>query len=917
MRGMALRRHLVILAALTILPLLLFATWIVLELHREGRAQAERSLTDTARALSLALDREITAIASALESLATSRDLAADNLPAFYAQAAALRARQDDWMSINLATPDGTMVLDLRRPLGTPLPPLSGDPADLRRLAASDKPLVTEAYVPPLGGPRVVSVRVPVVRGGRLRYILSAAVETASLRDILREQRLPGDWIGTILDGKRIIIARTRGEEQFVGQSASGPLLEASTRGREGWYRGLTKEGTHTYSAFSRSSLTGLTVALGVPAEAIDAALRRSLWRIAGAGVLVLGIGVGIALFFARRIVRPITELSVAARDIGRGVEPRATSTGITEVNELSRSLREAARLVAGERETLEIINQTGQLLAAELTLERLVQGVTDACTRLSRAAFGAFFYNVVDARGEAYTLYAISGVPRELFAGFPMPRNTDLFGPTFRGEGVVRIADVTQDPRFGRNAPYHGMPPGHLPVRSYLAVAVVARSGEVLGGLFFGHPDVGVFTEREETIVAGLAPAVATAIDNARLSERQQAARAEAETANAMKDEFLATLSHELRTPLNAVLGWARMLRTGAVDEPTAKRALEVIERNAVAQLQLIEDLLDVSRIITGKLRLDVQAVEPGRVVEAALDAVRPAAEAKGIRLQPVLDPRAGPVSGDPDRLQQIAWNLLSNAIKFTPRGGRVQVRVARVNSHVEIVVTDSGQGITAEVLPHVFERLRQGDSSSQRSHGGLGLGLALVRQLVELHGGSVEAASPGTDQGATFTVRLPVMLHAEGSAPALTPLPRVTPELTAPLKGLRLLVVDDDADALDLFVTLLRHAGADVRTAGSVAEGLAALRAWEADVVVSDIEMPGENGYVLIRALRGGAVPHGDRLPAVAVTAYGGVAERVKILSAGFDAYVPKPVEPDELAAVIARLVSRARAGRPPAAE
>ena len=907
MRGMALRRHLVILAALTILPLILFATWILLELHREARARAERALTDTARALSLAMDREITAVTAALDALATSRALLTGDLRAFYEQAAALRARHRDWTTIGLATGDGTHVLNLLQPLGAPLPPLSGDPADLRRLAETGEPLVSEAYIPPLGGRRVISVRVPVLRDGRLRYVLSAAVETATLRTILQEQRLPGDWIGTVLDRKRLIIARTRGEEQFLGQPASGPLLEASARSQEGWYRGLTKEGTHTYSAFSRSSLTGLTVALGVPAELIDGPLQRSLWRIGGAGVVFLGIGIGIALFFARRIVRPITALSAAAGAIGRGVEPPAITSRITEVNELSRSMRQAARVVADERQTLAIINRTGQLLAAELTLERLVQGVTDACTRLCRAAFGAFFYNVEAGDGESYTLYAISGVPRERFADFPMPRNTDLFAPTFRGEGIVRIADVTQDPRFGRNPPYHGMPPGHLPVRSYLAVSVVSRTGEVLGGLFFGHPEVGVFTEREETIVGSLAPQIATAIDNARLYERQQAARAEAETANTMKDEFLATLSHELRTPLNAVLGWTRMLRTGTVDEGTAKRALEVIERNAVAQLQLIEDLLDVSRIITGKLRLDVQPVEPVRVVEAALDAVRPAAEAKSIRLQPVLDPRAGPVSGDPDRLQQVVWNLVSNAIKFTPRGGRVQVRVARVNSHVEIVVTDTGQGIDTDMLPHVFERFRQADSSSQRSHGGLGLGLALVRQLVELHGGSVEASSPGAGLGATFTVKLPVMLHAEGQVP----LSRVRPALTAPLQGLRLLVVDDDADALELFGMVLRQAGAEVQTAASVAEALATLRAWPADVVVSDIEMPGENGYALIRALRDGAVARGDRLPAVAVTAYGGVAERIKILSAGFDAYVPKPVEPDELAAVIARLVSRARGG------
>jgi CheY-like chemotaxis protein/anti-sigma regulatory factor (Ser/Thr protein kinase) len=351
-------------------------------------------------------------------------------------------------------------------------------------------------------------------------------------------------------------------------------------------------------------------------------------------------------------------------------------------------------------------------------------------------------------------------------------------------------------------------------------------------------------------------------------------------------------------------------MLKTGSLDEATATRAIDVIERNANAQLQLIEDLLDVSRIITGKLRLDVKSVVPATVIEAAVDALRPAAEARGIRLQAVLDPRAGPVSGDPDRLQQIVWNLLSNAVKFTPRGGRVQVRLERVNSHVEIVVTDTGPGISAELLPYVFDRFRQADSSSQRAHGGLGIGLALVKNLVELHGGTVHAASDGVGTGATFTVKLPLMLHVEPAAETAGSTWRMPP--LSSLGGLGLLVLDDDTDALDLFATVLRQAGAEVRTARSVREALEMLATWEPDVIISDIEMPAENGYAFIRRLRGGEVPHGERIPAVAVTAYGGVSERIKIVSAGFDSYVAKPVEPDELAAIIGRLVTRARATR-----
>jgi signal transduction histidine kinase/CheY-like chemotaxis protein len=907
---MALWRHLIVLAALTLLPLLVFTTWTVLEMHREERARVERSLTATARALSLAVDGELDAAVTALEGLATSNDLGTGNLQAFHAQATAFRTQRPGWTTIALDDPSGTEILNVLRPLGTPLALTGGDPEDIRRVVTTGQPVISDAFVGPLSGLWVIGVHVPVIRGGKTRYVLSTTIHTHDLRDILLEQRLPPEWIGTILDRKRVIVARTHGEDKFVGQPASERLLTASAQASEGWYRGLTKEGTSTYSAFSRSPRTGMTVALGVPAHLVEAPLARSLWRLAGSGALALALGIAVAVFFARRIAGPITTLAVAAHDIGRGTAPEPAASAITEVNTLRQAMMDAARLVRDERETLEAIARTGQLLSGELSLERLVQGVTDACTRLCRAAFGAFV-SVTGERGDTYTLAAISGVPHEAFASFPMPRSTELFGPTLRGERVVRIDDVTADPRYGQNPPYRGMPPGPLAVRSYLAVSVVSRAGEVLGGLFFGHPEAGVFTEREEALVRGLAPQIATALDNARLYERQQAARAEAEAANTLKDEFLATLSHELRTPLNAVLGWARMLKASSLDEATAKRAIDVIERNAHAQMQLIEDLLDVSRIITGKLRLDVKAVSPAAVIEAAVDALRPAGEAKSIRLQPVLDPRAGPVSGDPDRLQQVVWNLLSNAVKFTPRGGRVQIRLERVNSHVEIIVTDTGKGIAPEVLPFVFDRFRQADSSSQRAHGGLGIGLALVKNLVELHGGSVQAASPGPDQGATFTVKLPVMLHAETSERVQAgPAHGVTS--IGSLSGISLLVLDDDSDALDLFVTVLRQAGGDLRSARSVEEAMTLLQAWEPDAIVSDIEMPEENGYAFIRRLRGGEVEHGDRIPAIAVTAYGGVNERIRVLSAGFDAYVAKPVEPDELAAIIGRMVARARTTR-----
>jgi PAS domain S-box-containing protein len=392
----------------------------------------------------------------------------------------------------------------------------------------------------------------------------------------------------------------------------------------------------------------------------------------------------------------------------------------------------------------------------------------------------------------------------------------------------------------------------------------------------------------------------------------REREARAEAEEANRLKDEFLATVSHELRTPLTAILGWAHMLRGGQLEGEGAGKALETIERNARSQAQLIEDLLDVSRIVTGKLRLDVVPVSPHSFIDAAVEAVRPAADAKGVRLQKVIDTGVGVVMGDPARLQQVVWNLLTNAVKFTPRGGRVQVRLERVNSSVEMAVSDTGAGIDPEFLPHVFERFRQADQRTTRRHGGLGLGLSIVRHLVELHGGSVRADSGGEGTGSTFTVMLPVApIHRREEAGE-----RVHPaasdtlpahECPERLDGLRVLVVDDEEDARELLAAGLGQCGAEVVTASSAHEALEALAGGRFDVLVSDIGMPGEDGYELIRQVRELDADGGGTTPAVAVTAYARTEDRLRAMRAGFEMHVSKPVELTELIVVVASLARR----------
>jgi PAS domain S-box-containing protein len=888
----------------------------------------------------------------------------------------------------------------------------------------------------------------------------------------------------------------------------------------------------------------------------------------------------------------------------GKIIGASKVARDITERKLAERRLREAT-------EEIETLYRLGQVLSGELDLHRLVQSVTDAATELTGAHFGSFFYNVLNESGASYMLYTLSGVPREAFAHFPMPRATDLFGPTFRGEGAVRIADVRQDPRYGKNSPYYGMPEGHLPVVSYLAVPVMSRSGEVLGGLFFGDPEVGVFTERHERIIGGLAAQTAVAMDNARLFdsaqrertraesahnqvnrllesitdaffaldhewrftylnrqaelllqrsgaevlgkviwdefpaalgttfeeqyhravserssvtfeelytpvgrwfevraypsedglsvyfhdvterhqaeeallertrlaelnadvglaltsaddmremlgrcaealiehldaafariwtldpraeilelqasaglytnldgshsripvgeykigriardrrphmtnmvigdeevsdqewarregmiafagyplviedklfgvlamfarkpltpvtldalssvanavalgierkraqeerayllERERQARMESEQANRAKDEFLAVLSHELRTPLTSILGWSRLLLGDQLKEADRERALNTIQRNAHLQSQLIDDILDVSRIITGKLRLEVRPVELSFVIEAAIESVLPAAEAKQIRLQRVLDSGTSFVSGDPNRLQQVIWNLLTNAIKFTPRNGRVQVRLERVDSHVELIVTDTGPGIKPEALPFIFDRFRQEDSTTTRRHGGLGLGLAIVRHLVEMHGGTVEVESSGNGAGATFTVKLPLIAtrsahlmpdqRKEGVHPTAST-SGVSFDCPPELEGLHVLVVDDEEDTRYLVSSILEQCAARVSTAASAEEGLAALKRLRPDVLLSDLGMPVEDGYSLIMKVRALPPDEGGRTPAAALTAYARVEDRMKVLRSGFQIHLPKPVEPAELVTVVASL-------------
>ena len=735
---MRLRSHLVLLVLAVLVPMVVFSTVVIVAFGQQQRAAVRNGAVETARALMNAIDESLNGSVSKLQALATSRSLDRRDLGEFDAEVKRVLASQPDWLTIVLLSPDGRQVVNALRPLGQ-APVTLPDRGSFEVVLATRKPVIGDLTFGPVTGQYDVPVRVPVLRQGELVYVLTAVIRPASLVPVLARQRIPGDWVSSVFDRKRNIVARTKNIELFLGRPVSPDFVALLEEGRsEGWAMTHTLEGVEVGTAYARSPVSGWGIGLGIPAAALSAPLRRSLLTVAIGGIVVVLLAVLAAVGVGRRITSPIVDLAGAARGFGeQGRLDAGRPAGVTEVEQVRRAFTEAAALV--------------------------------------------------------------------------------------------------------------------------------------------------------------------------------QRRAAEAEAANRTKDEFLTVLSHELRTPLNAVYGWARMLQAGQVDEATRARALEVIVRQSNAQVQLIDDLLDVSRIRVGKMRLDLRQVALPVVIEGALDAVRPAATAKGIRLQPVIDPLVGRVTGDPQRLQQVVWNLLMNSVKFTPKGGRVQVYLQRVNSQVEIVVSDDGQGIPADVLPFVFEPFRQGDSSSTRAHSGLGLGLALVKDLVELHGGTVTAQSDGPGKGATFVVALPLPIAQipEGRTPRVHPTAASEPPAgvgAVRLDGLRVLAVDDDPDALELATFILGGAGAQVRTCLSAGEARDALRAWRPDVLVSDIEMPGEDGYALIRWVRGLPAQEGGRTPAVAVTAYGRTEDRVLSLTAGYNMHVPKPVDPGEFTTIIASLAGRA---------
>lgn len=711
---------------------------------------------------------------------------------------------------------------------------------------------------------------------------LSGATNQNSVAEIIV------DHLVLMLDDCRPVIATMARDREH---------LDCVRGGQDVQHRFSTME-LSTRTPLTDAIRTGTTIILGNPDEIqrlypnLPRDESEEIGTIIALPFVVDGQCIGaLAIRFSRSDFRP-------AEDYDFILLVAHTCTQSLERVRLQEAERMARVFVDAERRRLSLLAETGAVLNASLD----ASAITDALAHVVVPNFADFCIvhrrdndgfpraeNVVheNPEQEALLYRFVETYPlRSQHSVVEMVRSGKTVFIEQIDENLIREVTATEHQLYAEL--FQG-----FTMTSIIVVPMITR-GETLGMLTFGTTK-NRFQDADVLFAEEIAHRTAMALNNARLYH-------EAQEASRVKDEFLGVVSHELRTPLNAILGWARMLRTGAVREGAQPRALEAIERNASHQARLIDDLLDASRITAGKLRLDATIIELCQVVESAVQSVLPGATAKGIRLQTICEAQSIPVFADANRLQQIIWNLLSNAIKFTSKEGTIDVVVRRDGDEAVIRISDNGRGIRAELIPHIFERFRQGDGTLTRNSGGLGLGLSIVRHLVEAHGGTVDAQSPGADMGATFFVRLPISRPKTITPPK--PIPAVPKHDTRKLMGLGILVIDDEPDAREILEEVLTLAGATIKTAADAVEALRILSDFIPDVIISDLAMPGEDGLSLIRKIRARSPDRVASIPAIALTAYTRTEDRVQALNAGFQLHVPKPVDPTELVATVASL-------------
>ncbi len=844
-RPRALRRQLLSLTLGTLLPVIAIAVLGAVLLAQHQRRTFERGARERTLAILTAIDTQLKGSITSLSALAVTRNLDADDWSAFHDEAARVLATQPDWLSVNLAPPSGQQVVNVPRPFGSELPPIQ-ERASFEHVLRTGDPAIGDLVSGTLTGQTDFAVRVPVKRDGVVRYVVSAVVKPEAIFDILRAQQLPADWVGVVVDRNRRFVARTLGNAERLGQLSSRDLQSALAASPQGWVEGRTREGARVYTAHRISPFSGWSVAIGIPAVVVEAAAWQATVYVFAGTLAALALAFFLAQWLSRRIAEPIGALADTAHALTLGediVVPPAAD--IREVAELASALTQAGVAVHARAATQRQL----EALTSNASVALFMTDANQSCTFMNPAAERMTGYTFDEVQGRPLH-EAIHGAKGDhSLAECPMGRAFADAGPR-QGEDVF----VHRDGQFYDVA--------------YATSPLRGRGGTV--GAIVEARDITI----EKSVEA----------ERLLLLDREQRARSEAEAANKAKDEFLAMLGHELRNPLAAISNASHLL-----DHPASEHAAparDVIKRQASHLTRLVDDLLDAARVASGKIVLAQGPVELASVIRRTFATLK--ASGRTARHQVTVELEPAWVLGDETRLEQIVTNLLTNALRYTPAGGHIAITLKAHGVDALFMVADSGIGIPGEMLQRVFDLFVQGDRGLERAHGGLGIGLTLVKRLVELHHGTVQAASDGADRGSVFVVRLP-RINEPGATED-----RPISDITHAGKR-RVLVIEDNDDARAMLRAILELAGHEVFERADGPSGLEAAVTLRPDTALVDVGLPGLNGYDVARQIR--THLSGQPMMLIALTGYGQPQDRTQALAAGFDAHLIKPVEPDSL--------------------
>jgi signal transduction histidine kinase/CheY-like chemotaxis protein len=923
MRKVPLRRRLFLLAVVGLLPLAALSGIGLFALIHQQRSQAERVGLDVTRALATAVDSELRRSISVLEALSTSPQLDAGDIDGFNAAARRVIGVGPQWRAIFLSDTAGKLVMN------------AGDPdvdAELRIVQSESMAQVTRSKAPVVGyisgdarrrfG---VDVHVPVVRDGQLRYVLTGVVRPESIVEVINQQKVPGTWVVSVFDAKGMRVARSRAHDQYIGTPAAPSLQKLMAGGAaDGTGFSYALEGTFVHTAFTRLR-NGWSVAIGIAPALLTESAYGSLAAYGGGILLSIVLGLFAALAVARSINKPMATLRVAAQSLGRGEPPLVPETSIQEIHEVADALiasaderargeSERESLLAAERNArsaaeqarrrLELLSSAGAMFSRSLepqaTLEAIAAIMVPAISDWCRV-------DLVDANGVLQRALAHHSDPEKSRRGMEMVKRLRASADT---PGSMAWAVATGQPHLAHFDPPAAFDPnrdrdlltfaGAIGMRAYFVVPLIAR-GRTLGALAALQAESGRhFSPDDCALITEVAQRAALALDNARLYAEAESALCEADQANRSKDEFLAMLGHELRNPLAPIVTALHLMAMRNEAEAGTER--RIIERQVAHLSRLVDDLLDVSRITQGKIQLQRESMDVRAAVDRAIELILPALEKRDSPIDVSMPEQPVIVSGDIVRLTQVFCNLLTNASKFTPAHGRISLKVTADDEWVETAVTDSGKGIDPALLPRIFDLFVQGEQPLNRNAGGLGLGLAIVKSMVQMHGGTVSAASDGEGRGSTFRVRLPIVHEAVLDES----LHRPAHSAQQPHSG-KILIVDDNVDAAETLVMMLEASGYEVRAAIDGPGALALLDTFIPALAILDIGLPGMDGYELARRLR--ADPRVANVGLIALTGYGREPDRSRALASDFQEHLVKPVRPDRLLDAVSQLLSAER--------